>query len=301
MDLSHLKTFLLAAELNSFTQAAKRQAYSQSAVSQQMLHLEQALGAKLFERYPRSVALTPAGEILRKHAQDIVSRLQAANAELKDLGVGIQGLCRIGASHATVAHVLPPLLAGLAKSLPGVRLRLELGSDRELLNALDDAELDVAILEDAPPRQKAKGRVERPGFEDQLVPVVGRGLARRAGSRMQAKQLATMPIIAWSRGRAVWPKVEQELDGLGCSPDSLNVVMELEDVAATKHLAAQDVGVGFVPVSACQRELGEGTLFRLDLQGYRGTRRSTILHVDTGLAASVVAALAPLPLRELVG
>src|SRR4029077_10525018 len=98
MDFDQLRTFLLAAELQSFTQAARRLNFSQSAISQQIRDLEDRLGVRLFERHNRSVSLTPAGERLRPRARAILKEVEDAVGELSELRGQPQGVVRIGAS-----------------------------------------------------------------------------------------------------------------------------------------------------------------------------------------------------------
>src|SRR6478672_1561917 len=98
MELDHLRTFLLAAELQSFTQAARRRNFSQSAISQQIRDLEDRLGVRLFERHSRSVSLTPAGEILRPRARQILDEVERATEALAEFRGLPQGVVRIAAS-----------------------------------------------------------------------------------------------------------------------------------------------------------------------------------------------------------
>src|SRR6476661_10494388 len=79
IELRHLVALQAIAEHGSFGRAAKALGYTQSAISQQMAALERAVGEKLIERPggPRPVSLTEAGQLLLRHADSIVARLQA--------------------------------------------------------------------------------------------------------------------------------------------------------------------------------------------------------------------------------
>ena len=83
VELRHLLALQAIAEHGSFGRAAKALGYTQSAISQQMAALERAVGEKLIERPggPRPVSLTEAGELLLRHAEAIVARMKAAQAE----------------------------------------------------------------------------------------------------------------------------------------------------------------------------------------------------------------------------
>src|SRR5438094_963796 len=86
VELRHLAALEAVAEEGSFGRAARRLGYTQSAVSQQIAHLEKIVGARLLERPggPRAVSLTDAGRLLLRHADAIVARLAAAARARRD-------------------------------------------------------------------------------------------------------------------------------------------------------------------------------------------------------------------------
>src|SRR3712207_1338653 len=85
VELRHLIALEAVARETSFGKAALSLGYTQSAISQQIATLERLVGEKLVDRPggPRKVSLTEAGELLLRHAQAIVSRLAAAQADLE--------------------------------------------------------------------------------------------------------------------------------------------------------------------------------------------------------------------------
>src|SRR5262249_58954221 len=92
--------------------AAERLGYTQSAVSQQIATLERIVGERLVERPggPRPISLTEAGRLLLHHAQSIVARLQAAQADLAALRAGEAGAPLSGALHSAGAPPPPARL-----------------------------------------------------------------------------------------------------------------------------------------------------------------------------------------------
>src|ERR671928_2125249 len=90
LELRHLTALKAIAEHGSFGRAARALGYTQSAVSQQIAALERAVGEKLVERPggPRPVSLTEAGELLVRHADAIVARMKAAQADLAAFSEG---------------------------------------------------------------------------------------------------------------------------------------------------------------------------------------------------------------------
>src|SRR5947208_14695455 len=93
VELRHLAALQAVAEGGSFGRAAARLGYTQSAVSQQIATLERLVGERLVDRPggPRPVTITQAGTVLLRHADGIVARLRAAQADLAALRDGSAG------------------------------------------------------------------------------------------------------------------------------------------------------------------------------------------------------------------
>src|SRR4051812_40211153 len=113
VELRHLAALQAVAQAGSFGRAAQRLGYTQSAVSQQIAALERVVGERLIERPggPRPVTLTEAGRLLLAHADAIVARLKAAQADMAALREGEAGTLRVGTFQSVGARVLPAVMA----------------------------------------------------------------------------------------------------------------------------------------------------------------------------------------------
>src|SRR3989440_5634298 len=90
LDVKRMKVLKEVAAERSFSAAAQKLGYTQSAVSQQIAALEREAGSTLIERNPRGIRLTDAGEALVRHADKILARLAEAEAELEAIA-GLRG------------------------------------------------------------------------------------------------------------------------------------------------------------------------------------------------------------------
>jgi DNA-binding transcriptional LysR family regulator len=150
VELRHLIALEAVAREASFGKAAVSLGYTQSAVSQQIATLERIVGEKLVERPggPRKVSLTEAGEMLLRHAQAIVSRLSAAEADLDALSNGQAGAVRVGVYQSVGEHILPRLMQRFVESWPRVDVRLhESANDVDLLALIERGELDLSFAD----------------------------------------------------------------------------------------------------------------------------------------------------------
>src|SRR5438309_11698639 len=112
VEIRHLAALQAIAATGSFGGAARQLGYTQSAISQQIQTLERLVGEKLVERPggPRPVSLTEAGHLLLRHAESIVARMQAAQADLHAMRTGEAGLLRVGTFQSLGARLLPEIM-----------------------------------------------------------------------------------------------------------------------------------------------------------------------------------------------
>jgi DNA-binding transcriptional LysR family regulator len=148
VELRHLAALEAVARTGSFGRAAESLGYTQSAVSQQIGTLERIVGERLLERPggPRAVTPTEAGRLLLRHAEAIVARLRAAEADMTALRQGQAGSLRVGTFQSVGAKILPELLRRFLAEWPRVEFELkESSSDDELLGFVERGELDLTF------------------------------------------------------------------------------------------------------------------------------------------------------------
>jgi DNA-binding transcriptional LysR family regulator len=148
VEVRHLAALEAVAREGSFGRAAERLGYTQSAVSQQIAALERTVGERLLERPggPRAVSLTEAGQLLLRHAEAIVARLEAARADMASLRAGETGTLRVGTYQSIGARVLPAVMRRFRGEHPGISLELhEPTTDPELFALVESGDLDLAF------------------------------------------------------------------------------------------------------------------------------------------------------------
>jgi DNA-binding transcriptional LysR family regulator len=147
VELRHFAALQAIAEEGTFGRAAQRLGYTQSAISQQIATLEKIVGEQLLARPggPRPVTVTPAGELLLRHARGIVARMQAARADLDALSSGQGGTLRIGTFQSVGAKVLPALLRRFTPDWPLLDVTLHEEDDAVLFDQVETGELDLTF------------------------------------------------------------------------------------------------------------------------------------------------------------
>lgn len=152
MDISStgLRVLQQIAESGSFTAAANRLGYTQSAVSRQAASLERNAGTTLFDRRPDGVRLTPAGLTLLRHARTILDCLAAAESEITGT-VPRAELVRLGVFLSAGAALLPAALTRLTATHPQITVTTTEGTTPALIRALRAGSIDLAVLTSRPP------------------------------------------------------------------------------------------------------------------------------------------------------
>ena len=148
VEVRHFAALQALAHEGSFGRAARRLGYTQSAVSQQIATLERIVGERLVERPggPRPVSLTEAGALLLRHAESIVARLQAAQADLRALQAGEAGTLTVGTFQSVGARVLPELMRRFTEQWPQIEVMLDELEDEEIVAAIERGQLDVGFV-----------------------------------------------------------------------------------------------------------------------------------------------------------
>jgi DNA-binding transcriptional LysR family regulator len=159
MDASDLRVFEAVARLGGMNRAAAELNTVQSNVTARIRHLEDELGAPLFERHARGVDLTDAGRRLLPYAARVRQLLDEARRAVDDDGTP-RGLLTIGSLETTAALRLSPLLAAYAASFPEVDLVIRTGTTCELIEAVMENKLEGAFV---------CGPVDHPELESEVV------------------------------------------------------------------------------------------------------------------------------------
>ena len=244
LELRHLVALQAVAEERSFGRAAARLGYTQSAVSHQIAALEALVGQRLVERARghRSVALTEAGGLLARHAEAIVARLRAANADFAAFSQGGSGVLHVGTYQSVGTRILPSLLREFASAWPHVEIRLtESADDAHLLALVERGELELTFTIFPLPTGPFEA-VELLRDPFMLLVCADSPLARRR-QPLTLRDVAHVPLIG-PRLCLSGEQVEGRLRGYGIEP---RVIFRSDDNGTVQGLVGAGVGAALLP------------------------------------------------------
>jgi DNA-binding transcriptional LysR family regulator len=212
-SLVGLRVLREVAERGSLTAAAAALGYTQSAVSRQIATLERAAGAKLLDRRPDGVRLTPAGRVLLRHAVVALDELGAAGRELQGQATD-GGIARLGYLISAGGVLVPRSLAALRRRNPDIEVTTREGTTPSLIRALRARTIDLALLSSRvpyrPPDEDDPPLLVEPLAEAKLLLAVPADSSLGKRKTIHIDELADQRWIASASRRdepllGVWP------------------------------------------------------------------------------------------------
>src|ERR1700741_3784675 len=146
MEIQQLRYVCAVADTGNFSRAAERCQVAQPSLSQQVLKLEDDLGAKLFDRLGRSVRVTEAGRAFIPRARAILEQMDEARSSVAANDAAFRGSVPVGVIPPVAPYLMPAYTAAFAKKYPDARLRIVEDTTSVLVEGLRELSIDVAIL-----------------------------------------------------------------------------------------------------------------------------------------------------------
>lgn len=250
LDVKQLRVLKAVSEHGSFSAAAEALSYTQPAISQQIAALEKQAGTKLVDRGSRGVTLTEAGQTLVEHAEVVLARLSAAEAELEAMRGVRGGRVRLSSFPTAGASLLPPAIALFTRRYPDVELTFVEEEPEDAVRMLRAAELEVAMVFEyrdlsQPEFDRLYEGVElRQLLDDPMYIAVPRD---HPGARKQQVRLADFADDIWIQNDTRGPCGRLHLAacvGAGFEP---KIGYESDDYNVVQGLIAAGVGISLLP------------------------------------------------------
>ena len=268
MDLRQLEILQAIAETGSFTACGRKLHVSQSAISRQILLLEEELGEPLFLRVGRQVRMTPAAESLVQLGKRVFLDVRETVGAITDRTRTLRGTLRLSGGMTVCLYVFPPLLKHLRRVHPQLDVRLTVAmaghSVQEIRAGRVDAGLLTLPVEDA-------DMVAVPVLREELLLVTmpTHPLARRR--KVAPRDLAGLPFVLFEMGSATRRVIDNFFASESIEP---TVVMDTENVEIIKAMVKTGLGIGIVPYQAIAREVKAGQLFCARIEGHELVRET---------------------------
>jgi DNA-binding transcriptional LysR family regulator len=268
MDLRQLEILQAIAETGSFTACGKKLHVSQSAISRQILLLEEELGEPLFLRVGRQVRMTPAAESLVQLGQRVFQDVRDTVGTITDRTRTLRGMLRLAGGMTVCLYVFPPLLKHLRRVHPQLDVRLTVATAGRSVEAIRAGRVDVGLLT-LPVDESDLVTVPVLREELLLVTMPTHPLARKR--RILPGDLSGQPFVLFEPGSATRRVIDSFFLTEKIEP---TIVMDTENVEIIKAMVKTGLGIGIVPYQAVAREVRAKQFFCARIEGHSLERQT---------------------------
>ncbi len=266
MDFKQLRAFLTVADTGNVTRAAELLNLVQPAVSRQLRLLEEDIGTALFERERHGMVLTAAGKALLVYARRAMLELDRARAEIGGAAEGISGLVTVGLLPSTCDLLSGPLVSAVAKTYPGIRMRIAMGYAGTLQQWLETGEIDLALLYGV---ERSPNIVARPLLDEDLWVVGAPSAKLNPRKPVSLASLAGQPMVLPSGPHGIRTLVDH---ACAVSNVKLTVTAETNAMSIQKCLVIGGHGLTVLPPIAFADELARERVTAAPLRNPKITR-----------------------------
>ena len=265
LEIRHLQLVAAVAEEGNLTRAGERLHLTQSALSHQLLDVEERLGTALFNRMSRKMTLTDAGKRVLETARRVLDDLARTEDELHLFAANRRGVIRLTTECYTVYHWLPLVMKRFDAEYPDVEIRIDVDATDRPFEALVEGSIDVAFVT---AEKTPRGIDTRRLFQDEMLVVTSPGHHLATQPFVRINDFAEETLLTYStlKGNYIY---ERLLRPAGITPKRH---MQVRLTEAMIELARANVGVAVLARWAVQPYLDSQLVAGLPLTA-RGFRR----------------------------
>ncbi len=247
------------ARAGSIRKAAERLFVASTALNRKIKEIEDALGTPLFERLPRGVRLTAAGEVMIAMVRRNIADLRATTSHIEHLRGNMRGTVRLGCAESVASDLVPFAIADYQTQYPAVKFSVAMGVTSTLSNALLEDDLDLLIVHDPAPSDMIKV------IASIRQPLCAMVRSDHPLTKLPSVRLADCQKFPIALGDANFGSRRLIEAIVSRSRISLNVVLQASSVQVLKEFTLASNAVSFQFEIGTRRDVANGTLVALPL------------------------------------
>jgi len=282
MNLEYLRTYIEVVKRGSFSEAAKRLALSQPAVTHQIQKLERDLGVHLLDRREGGVTMTLAGQQFHRFALNVLNEQHRLSERLQGLTGEVSGKLELGASTVPGEYIVPRLLGDFSSAHPAVEASVEIGDTEAISRKLFAAECDLAFVGAT---IEGRGlRIEK-FLDDDLVLIVpvSHPFAQRGAITLE--ELEGEKLITREPGSGTMKGVYKMLNDAGFDGRKWQRAPVFGSTQSIVSAVEAKLGVAFVSSFAAQKSIEYGSIKSLHIEGVHLKRELYITYLENHLTS----------------
>ncbi|MGV3487433.1 MAG: LysR family transcriptional regulator [Tuberibacillus sp.] len=259
MDFEALRTFIAVVEEKNFTRAGEKRLLSQPSISLHVKNLENYLGAKLIDRSPKHLRITPAGDLLYRRAKQIIELYEKTAAEIDAMHHRLTGTLKIGTSYTIGEYVVPKILAAFHARYPDIHLEVSVNNTENVARGVRMLQLDVGLVEGS---VDPTDLIVSSFMEDEMV-LVGSSARFSPTPDFNLDRLQNETWITREKGSGTREFMEHFFRAHGITPKS---VITISSNRGVKEAVVQGLGLSVLSRWVVQQDVNIGTLTILPMK-----------------------------------
>lgn len=255
--LKEIDVFVKVVDLGSFVKAARELHVTQSALTQRLKKLEEALGARLIDRTTRTVAPTAVGRSFLPSARRMIAQFEQSVADVRDV-IGIRrGRVSIASLISVATNILPAVLKDFAAEHPEVRVRVFDESEQDIIEYIRRGDAEFAIdMEMAEPDTDL---IFTPVMQDRFVMACRRDHPLADGGPVRWEDLTDMPVVTLGQrsgtSRLLFAQLPKARDNVAWR-------YEVQHLSTKMAFIEAGLGVGIIPEMSMQTMSSGALVYR---------------------------------------
>ena len=259
MEIRQLTTFIIAAQMKSFSKAAEMMGYTQAAVTIQIKNLEEELGVKLFDRIGKQVALTKPGQDFLAHAHGIMKSIDEAKESISG-SRELTGRLVIGTNESLCFSKLPNILTYFRENHPKMNISILFNSPADLMEMLEHNKVDVVYMLGS---QTFDANCQKEMEEKEPIVFVCSSDCRFAGQKgLEVNDILDQPFFLVEKEASYRRALDRYLESV---EKTLVPFVEISDTEFILKMVEKNNGLSFLPRFAVEKSVAEGKMAIMDV------------------------------------
>ncbi len=274
IDIVKLKTFVIVAELGSFSKASEILYITQPAVTQQIKSLEKIIGARLFQRQGGRMVLTEEGKRIHEIAKSLLSSYEGLVEEITKIKKDIKDTLFIGVSASFSEYKIPELITSFHKQLPSITIKMFVGNSNQVEDALSSGIINMGIVEKEPSSKFSSIAWLR----DEIVFFTHPDSELAKKGEIEPEELYNIDLIMREGNSEARRIVKVALEKLGISCDKLNIKIEVNCIRTILNMVRSGYGASFLSRGVIEKYVERGDVVPVRINGFEAKRNFYIIY-----------------------
>ncbi|ALC83099.1 MULTISPECIES: LysR family transcriptional regulator [Bacillus] len=268
-----LRTFVTLVEVGNFTKTSEILHISQPSVSLHIKNLEKEFQTKLFVRSPKSVQITPTGEILYNRAKQMITMYEQTKEDILVHHNDVQGELIIGASFTIGEYILPAFLSRLQKDFPQLTLKVVIGNTNEIVQYVRMIKVDIGLIEGQTDEKEVS---VHPFMEDKLSIVSSNDHPLAHQKKVTTADLHNREWVTREEGSGTREYLNHFIRSNGLKVKSILTISSSQGI---KECILNGMGLSLLSNSVIEREVKSGDLSIIPLKNQTFTRTLSYVYL----------------------